>query len=72
MVYKVFRRPSIDLDAKGKTWQHRPAHQIREGATIPDLGTVVKVITDNSMTSISSSSGKSLTVGSDDIIYSFQ
>jgi hypothetical protein len=41
MVYKVFRRPSIDLDAKRKTWEKRIPSYVEVGAIVADYGEVV-------------------------------
>lgn len=41
MVYKVFRRPSIDLDAKRKSWAHRHPHRLKVGDIIADHGEIV-------------------------------
>lgn len=74
MVYRVFRRPSIDLDARPKTWEHRKPWTITVGAIVPDYGVVTDVgIADvGGSTSLRFSSGRSLYVDGSDTVYSYQ
>lgn len=76
MVYKVFRRPSIDLDAKRKTWEYRPADTIAVGSTVADMGQVVGVSAqsqgDKYTVTLSYVSGKTETLPHDTLLYSYQ
>lgn len=79
MVYKVFRRPSIDLDAKRKSWEERPAHYIEVGAVIPDHGEVVDILYTSvsgpipeNLVKLKFKSGKVETYNYDELINSYQ
>lgn len=41
MVYKVFRRPSIDLDAKRKSWGMRAPYKLEVGDIVSGHGEIV-------------------------------
>lgn len=74
MVYKVYRRPSIDLDAAKKSWADRKPWKIVVGAIIPDYGEVAELhVSDvGGSTSIFFTNGKFLYVDGNDTIYCFQ
>ena len=74
MVYKVYRRPSIDLDAQRRTWEYRKPYILEEGAIVPDYGEVtdVQVSDAEGSTVLKFSNGKSLFLEGSDIVYCFQ
>ena len=55
---KPFRRPSIDLDGKGrKEWQDVPAESLKVGDIVQDYGQVKDVASNNHGTTLSFLSG---------------
>ena len=76
MVYKVFRRPAIDLDAQRKEWTERPAEEIKVGAIIPDYGEVAIIEGfskgDDYFVKFTFISGDSETYYTETLLYSYQ